>query len=137
MEDWCRRFIADNGLNAEMRGFVSNDEVLALIAESRGALMPTQCYESFPMGIVEAYSAGTPVICSDFGNAGALVEEGVTGFKFRRDDAGALAQAVGRLAGNEAIHASTFSVYRENYTAEKNYSELMAIYECVGAPLGR
>ena len=38
------------------------------------------------MAIVEAYSVGTPVIASDLGNAGAMVDEGRTGKHIAPDD---------------------------------------------------
>lgn len=62
MEEWCREFIRQNQLHAELKGFVSNAEVRRLIAESRALILPTQWYEGFPMSIVEAYSVGTPVL---------------------------------------------------------------------------
>ena len=79
MEDWCKSFTRENDVNIEMRGFVPNNEALKLIANSKALVLPTQWYEGFPMSIVEAFSVGTPVICSDLGNAGSVVEEGITG----------------------------------------------------------
>lgn len=75
MEDWCKSFTRENDVNIEMRGFVPNNEALKLIANSKALVLPTQWYEGFPMSIVEAFSVGTPVICSDLGNAGSVVEE--------------------------------------------------------------
>lgn len=68
----------------ELRGFVPNSAARALMGQSKALILPTQWYEGFPMTIVEAFSAATPVICSDLGNAGSLISDGVTGFKFRR-----------------------------------------------------
>ncbi len=85
MEDWCKSFIRENDVNIEMRGFVPNNEALKIIANSKALVLPTQWYEGFPMSIVEAFSVGTPVICSDLGNAGSVVEEGITGYKFQFD----------------------------------------------------
>ena len=56
-----------------MKGFVSNIEARKLIAISRALILPTRWYEGFPMSIVEAFSVGTPVLCSALGNAGAVV----------------------------------------------------------------
>lgn len=72
MEDWCKSFIRENDVNIEMRGFVPNNEALKIIANSKALVLPTQWYEGFPMSIVEAFSVGTPVICSDLGNAGRI-----------------------------------------------------------------
>lgn len=65
MEAWCKRFISENDVNIEMRGFVSNEEARKLLAVSRALVLPTQWYEGFPMSIIEAFSVGTPVVCSE------------------------------------------------------------------------
>lgn len=62
MEDWCKSFIRENDVNIEMRGFVPNNEALKIIANSKAIVLPTQCYEGFPMSIVEAFSV-TDIFC--------------------------------------------------------------------------
>ena len=52
-----------------------------LVANSKALILPTRWYEGFPMSIVEAYSVGTPVICSVLGNIGNVVKEGIIGCK--------------------------------------------------------
>lgn len=126
MEAWCADFIRDNSLsNVELRGFLPNAEVRRLIARSKALILPTQLYEGFPMTIVEAFSVGTPVLCSDLGNAGSIVREGVTGRKFPPDSPEALARAV-RISGG--MCESTYRKYLSDYTAERNYETLEAIY---------
>lgn len=63
----------------EMRGKVSNSEAKKLMSESQALILPDLWYEGFPMTIVEAYSVGYPVIGSNIGNVGCLIEESVTG----------------------------------------------------------
>ena len=126
MEDWCRAYIAENALtNVRMLGFVDNRQVKGLMAESRAVILPTQWYEGFPVTIVEAFSAGTPVLCSDLGNAGSIVREGVTGRKFPPASPEALARAVGASGG---MCESTYEEYLRSYTPERNYEMLMGVY---------
>lgn len=126
MEDWCRSFLAENSLTKiRMPGFVDNRQLRQLIGASRGLILPTQWYEGFPMSIVEALSVGTPVICSDLGNAGSIVTEGVSGRKFRADSPEDLIRAVRACTG---LCQSTYETYLSEYTAEKNYSRLLEIY---------
>lgn len=129
MEDWCRSFLVENGLTkVRMSGFVDNRQLRQLIGASRGLILPTQWYEGFPMSIVEALSVGTPVICSDLGNAGSIVAEGVTGRKFRADSPEDLIRAV-QACGD--LYQSAYETYLSEYTAEKNYSHLLEIYSRV------
>lgn len=128
MESWCRDFITENSLNVEMPGFVGNQQVKRLMAQSKAMILPTQWYEGFPMTIVEAFSVGTPVLCSDLGNAGSIVTEGVTGRKFRADSPQSLIQAVESCRG---LYQSTYDAYLAQYTAQKNYGSLLQIYSAV------
>ena len=125
MEEWCKLFVQQNKVNIEMKGFVPNTEARKLIANSKALVLPTQWYEGFPMSIVEAFSVGTPVVCSDLGNVGSIVEEGVTGCKFRSDSVDGLVLAVNRCHG---LHESTLREYQKKYTSENNYKTLVDIY---------
>ncbi|MEY8337951.1 glycosyltransferase family 4 protein [Lachnospiraceae bacterium 62-35] len=131
MEEWCKEFIRKNELDSiEINGFIPNKEVKRLIANSKALILPTLWYEGFPMSIVEAYSVGTPVICSDLGNAGSVVEEGVTGFKFCPGEAEELISAVKR-SQDKMIIESVIKIYQKKYTAKHNYEYLNYIYNAI------
>jgi glycosyltransferase involved in cell wall biosynthesis len=131
MEEWCREYIASNHLSdVEMRGFVSNEEVKKIIGESKAIVLPTQWYEGFPVSIVEAYSVGTPVIGSDMGNVGALVEEGVTGLTFNHTSSDDLLEKIDEILTME-LEESAYYVYCKKYSATKNYEQLNLIYDKV------
>ena len=127
LEEWCREYIEKNQLTMiEMRGFIPNLEVRKLIGESKALILPTQVYEGFPMTIAESYAHGTPVIGSDLGNTGSLIEDGVSGFKFEPRSVKSLSEAV------EKINRSFTGLERtviEKYSTEKNYQKLREIYE--------
>lgn len=125
MEDWCKSFIRENDVNIEMRGFVSNDEALKIIANSKALVLPTQWYEGFPMSIVEAFSVGTPVICSDLGNAGSVIINGITGMKIDFHD---YIQVKKALMNCFAMCDSTYTEYTTNYTIQINYEMLVNAY---------
>lgn len=130
MEDWCKEFVAENGLhNIEMRGIAPNNEVKKLIANSKALILPTRWYEGFPMTIVEAYSVGTPVIGTDLGNTGSAIEEGSTGAKFEYNSCDSLINAVRRMSnyGSE-ISRTTKAAYVEQYSEEQNYQMLDVVY---------
>lgn len=129
LEDWCRNYIREHAIQSvRMLGFTPNAEVRRLMAQSRALILPTRWYEGFPVSIVEAFSVGTPVLCSDLGNAGSIVTEGVTGRKFQPDSPEALARAVRDCHG---MCESAYRTYLEQYTARRNYQRLMEIYDGV------
>lgn len=125
MEKWCEEFIRQNNVNIDLKGYIPNVEARKLIANSRALILPTQWYEGFPMSIVEAFSVGTPVVCSDLGNSGSIVKEGVTGCKFKWNSVEDLCCAVNRCNG---MNSSTLREYKEKYIESINYKELVDIY---------
>lgn len=131
-EAWCRAYMAKKGLKqVELRGFVPNRAVRELMSQAKAMILPTQWYEGFPMTIVEAFSVATPVICSDLGNAGALITEGVNGFKFPVDSAKQLAKTLYRLDGAQSVSQGALRTYQEQFLPEANYRKLMEIYDQV------
>ena len=127
MEDWCKEYIKKNQLNQiYLLGYVPNPQLKMLMADSLALIMPTQLYEGFPMTIVEAYSTGTPVIGSDIGNVGSLIEDGITGWKFKTDSAEDLAKRVKQVSD---ICTSVQEEFRKKYTSLHNYDLIKSIYE--------
>lgn len=128
MEEWCRNFVKSNLVNVEIKGFVENEEIRRLIAHSKALVLPTQWYEGFPMSIVEAYSVGTPIVCSNIGNVDSIVVEGVTGCKFEYNSVSDFINAVQRCNG---LCEKTIEVYKKKYTEEVNYYMLNDIYNSI------
>ena len=127
LEDWAKNYIESNHLtNVKLLGFVPNTEVRKMIGESKALILPTQVYEGFPMTIAESYACGTPVIGSDLGNTGSLIEEGKTGYKFSPDSPEKLVGAVKMIESSDLILGRETI---EKYSSEKNYRSLRKIYE--------
>lgn len=125
MEEWCKRFVADNKVNVELRGFVPNYEVRELLAHSKALIFPTRWYEGFPMSVIESFSVGTPVVCSNIGNVGSIVEEGVNGCKFDVQSLDDMTSAVNRC---EHLCTQTFEIFEKKYAEQINYQQLMDSY---------
>lgn len=124
MDNWCKEFVEENNINAELKGFIPNIEARKIIANSKALILPTQWYEGFPMSIVESYSVGTPVICTNLGNVGNIVEEDITGWKFMD-----IAELISIIQNYKDICKKTFEVYKEKYSKINNYKKLIEIYE--------
>lgn len=131
MEKWCREYISDNNLNAELIGYIDNNDVRKLIAESRALILPTQCYEGFPMTIVEAYSVGTPVITGNIGNSSDLVIDKTTGRLFEYNSDYDLSKKIKDIVDcqQEFYGENAYSVFKKELSSENNYLRLIEIYE--------
>lgn len=114
-------------------GRLSNEDVLRQMQEAMFLIVPSECYENFPMTIVEAFSVGLPVLASNLGSTGSLVENGVTGRHFVVGDADDLAQQAGWLSANQAqlsgMRVAARAAYENHYTSSINYRKLRTIYE--------
>ncbi|MCI8333528.1 MAG: glycosyltransferase family 4 protein [Lachnospiraceae bacterium] len=129
-EDWIRSYRKKYSLGqVELLGQCPHEKILKLIKESRALILPTMCYEGQPMTILESYAAGTPVIASNIGNAGNMVEPEVTGVRFSCGDAESLRKAV--MWMEEKRDWNIRPIYEEKYTPEKNYMLLQEIYNMV------
>jgi len=119
--------------NVTILGFHERPQVLEAMKSAACLIMPSEWYEGFPMTLVEAMACGTPIVASDLGSLHELVQEGVTGTRFAPGDPRHLAEKVRALMsspdGNAALRSRVRSAYEETYTAAKNYSHLMNIYE--------
>jgi glycosyltransferase involved in cell wall biosynthesis len=101
----------------------------------RGAtilIVPSTCYESFPMTIVEAFASGTPVVASRHGAMAEIVDNGRTGLHFHPGDSADLALKLEWVGNHPAEIKSMRAVarreYEEKYTASRNYALLQDIY---------
>jgi len=111
--------------------------VQALMKRARFLVVPSVCYEGFPLVIAEAFAVGLPVITSDIGSPPSLVEDGATGLHFRSGDPHALASRV-RWASEHVDELTAMRVrarrqYEARYTARRNYDLLMQAYESAAA----
>ena len=117
----------------EWLGRRSKEQVLSLMSNARLLILPSVCYENFPLSIVEAFGLGLPVIASDLGSVASLVDHGRTGLRFRPGDAADLAAKVEWTWDHPAQFADMRSEVRGEfemkYTAEQNHEQLMSIYD--------
>jgi glycosyltransferase involved in cell wall biosynthesis len=109
------------------------EEVVRLMQDASFLIVPSECYETFGLVIIEAFATGLPVIVSDIGAPAEIVEQGRTGLHFRAGDAGDLRAKVVWAAEHPAEMAEmgkqARSEYLERYTTAPNHSVLMEIYE--------
>jgi glycosyltransferase involved in cell wall biosynthesis len=118
-------------------GEVSREEILKKLSESKALLFPTKWYEGLPMILIEAMSVGCPVITSKIGNPQDLVDHNVNGLHFEPGNLNELYERIQFVEQNEEKRAkmgeNARKKYAENFTPERNYRQLIDIYECAAA----
>jgi glycosyltransferase involved in cell wall biosynthesis len=107
-------------------------QVFEEMARALFLVMPSECYENFPLTLVEAFAQGLPVIASRPGAMEEIIENKVTGLHFTAGDAEDLAGKVRwaneHLDEMREMGRNARLVYEEKYAPEINYRQLLDIY---------
>jgi glycosyltransferase involved in cell wall biosynthesis len=96
------RLISERGLDQRFRLLGWRDDVPALLAAADVFALPSR-NEAFPVSLLEALAAGTPVVASRVGGVGELITDRETGLLFAVDDVDALAAAISSLIADPAL----------------------------------
>jgi len=93
------------GLPVKFTGQVNSSEAQAQIAKARLLILPSECFEGFPMTIREALAAGVPVLVSSVaGVADELVINGFNGFVFENFDTHSWVEKIYQLLIDEDLY---------------------------------
>ena len=130
-EDNLRERAARTHPNVRFLGF--QGDVASELAEA-DLLLHLCPAEPFGLAVLEAMAAGVPVLVPDSGGAGSLVDPGLSGFRFRADDAAALARRLLELdampagAMNEIVAGGRASL-RTRFSASARAAEYTRLLE--------
>jgi glycosyltransferase involved in cell wall biosynthesis len=103
------------------------------LPQARLLVLPSECFEGFPMVVREAFAFGTPAAVSDLGPLPSIVRHGESGVVFEAANADSLLQTVRTAWQAPAILQNLGQGARQAYDAlyneDANYQALMQIYE--------
>ena len=126
--------------NVLVLGHQNAAEVSRLMQQAAFLVLPSEWYEGFPLVLVEAFAHGLPILASKLGSMADIIKDGETGLLFAPGDAADLAGKAKWLMENpqqaQKFGENARRVFLDKHTAEKNYLELIAIYEDVRRQLG-
>jgi glycosyltransferase involved in cell wall biosynthesis len=126
---------SENIPNLEIAGRQSFNVCMDSLQKSAFLILPSVCYEGFPMTVSESYACGKPVIASGLGAMAELIDDTKTGLLFESGNSSDLAEKMKWMIDNRndciAMGKNARKVFEEKYTAEKNFEILMNIYQKV------
>jgi len=111
--------------SVEFLGYVSEERKTELYTQARAAIVPSLWMEAFGMVVLEAMQCGTPVIGSNRGGIGELVQDGDTGLVYPPTDTSMLATQIRKLHNDPEFAAELGN--RAQEWVRRNYS-----YEVLG-----
>ena len=81
--------------------------------------------------MIESFSMGIPVICSELGNMGYTIIEGVNGAKFDPLSTDSIVDAINRfnIYDYEKLKKNSLITFEEKFSKEKNMELFREIYE--------
>ncbi|MGC3982222.1 MAG: glycosyltransferase family 4 protein [Steroidobacteraceae bacterium] len=138
------RIVGDGPLRAELQNMAADGSVQfmgqldsaaaqAEIANARLLILPSVCFEGFPMVVREAFAYGTPVAVSRLGALPSIVRDGACGALFNPADYVSLLTEVRLLWERpntlHTLAAAARSEFESCYTEAMNYRILMDIYQ--------
>lgn len=118
--------------NVEYLGQLDKSSVFTIINNSSFVIFPSECYENMPMVILESFASSKPVLASKLGAIKEFVVDGVNGVLFEPGNAEDLGAKISYLfSHNEErieMGRNANRIYRERFSKEKNFQDLMSIY---------
>ncbi len=125
------------GRKIKFLGQLPFSEGQQVLAGARLLVLPSLCFEGFPMVIREAFALGVPVAASRLGSMPCIVNEGDDGVLFAPGDSGDLLAALKTVWADErrlaAMAKEARKTFEREYTAPVNHKLLMDIYQAATA----
>ncbi|MCJ2064895.1 glycosyltransferase family 4 protein [Methylobacterium sp. J-088] len=131
--DHYRRESAELGIAdlCTFTGWVSGDGLSSLL-ESADTLVLPSFHEGLPMSILEALSAGVPVIATEVGSIPEVLNSGVDSLLLKPGDVPSLAQAIETLVKDHALRGALATagraLFERKFTQEAYARDLMTVY---------
>jgi len=114
-------------------GRIDRDGVMREMRAATALVFTSECYENFPVSIVEAYACGLPVIAPDHGAMSELIQHGRNGLHFEVGNADDLHEKVQWAATHpeemEQMSRRARATYDALYTPTRNHEFMMDIYD--------
>jgi len=117
--------------NIIFHGVKDKDFIKQKLNESKALMFPSICFEGLPNTIIEAFSAGIPVLASDIDNVNTIVTNNYNGKTFKTGSVYELVKVVKTFDAktNAELCLNARKTFEEKYTHEKNLEALKGIYE--------
>ena len=129
------------GLGPEDVRFLGECHSVPALLTRTAMLVLSSEYEGFPNVILEAMAARLPVITTQAGDAGLIVQHGDTGYVVEQEDTRGMAACMVQLARSRSMRIKLGEAGRKRVEQEYNYqslsSRLLAIYQNFARQEGR
>lgn len=112
-------------------GFQSGEILKQTIQKAQFTILPSECYETFGLSIIESISLGTPVIGANIGGIPEVIQDGYIGELFKSGEKEDLKHHI-RLLWRDRNKVEEYSrncLKYSLFTIEKYYEQILKIYQ--------
>ena len=126
--------------NVEFAGYLQKDKLLEFIQKARFIVIPSRCYEGFPMAILEAACHGKPAIAPNHGGFTEIIGQGenAIGKLFEPGNTDDLDKQIAELWNNqtltEELGEKAFKKLKKHYDSEVVYKQWETLFNKLKAP---
>ncbi len=125
----------------ELLGSLSPRRIIELMHRASFLVVPSICFENFPLAVAEAFACGLPVIASRIGSLTEIIADGATGLQVLPGDAQDLAAKIAFAWEHpeilELLGRAARAEFEQKYQASSNYEMLMHVYETAMGASGK
>jgi glycosyltransferase involved in cell wall biosynthesis len=114
--------------NIEFCGRLDARQVAELLCKARFSVMPSECYDNNPLGVIESLCAGTPVVGARIGGIPELLDKD-NGMAFTSGDRNELAHAIKAAFDKKWDNNAIKDVAISDFSAEKHLRLIEEIYQ--------
>jgi glycosyltransferase involved in cell wall biosynthesis len=133
------REVAKDSVNIRFLGHLSERPLQALYRQAVAVIVPSICFEVFPLVILEAFRQQTPAIVRNLGGMPEIIAESNGGFVYATE--GELVAAMDRLLADPSSRRELglcgYKGYRRNWTAEVHMERYLALIREIAAKKGQ
>jgi glycosyltransferase involved in cell wall biosynthesis len=122
-----RKIVRGNPL-IEFAGRFDNRRIAEILNQTDVLVVPSIWYENSPITIMEALTAGTPVVTTNLGGMPELVQHQVNGLLFKVGDVGDLAAQLQQLVNEPALVNKLAANARPVRLIEDEVKQLISLY---------
>jgi glycosyltransferase involved in cell wall biosynthesis len=116
----------------EFLGYLKGELKWDILRKAKATVIPSVCYENFPLTAVESMAVGTPVIASRLGGLSDLIDDNRTGYLFDPENPNDLRKCIDYIFMHPLASLNAGRAAREEfldkYTEEKIGQQLESIY---------
>ncbi len=123
------RAFADVDPRINFKGPYGHGELAEALSSIDVLVVPSVWYENTPFVVLEAFSAGRPVIASDLGGLSEIVHDGVNGRTFRAGDPGSLTGVLAEFEEDPSLLLRLAEGIERVRTLEENARDFVRLWE--------